>query len=78
MRKANGRARHSMIRKAIYVSGVTPPSTPLMWFFDKLNKISNVVLHRSSLVHDLLDGTSYELSQITSNNPEREVLATRA
>jgi hypothetical protein len=29
MRKAKGKAMHSMIKKAIYVSGVTPPFTPL-------------------------------------------------
>lgn len=29
MRSANGSAMHSMIKKAMYVSGVTPPVTPL-------------------------------------------------
>jgi len=29
-------ARHSMIKKAMYVSGVTPASAPFKWFFDRL------------------------------------------
>jgi hypothetical protein len=36
IRKAKGKAKHSMIRNATYVSGVTPPVTPLIWFLDKL------------------------------------------
>jgi hypothetical protein len=36
IKRAKGRAIHSMIRNAMYVSGVTPPVTPLTWFLDKL------------------------------------------
>lgn len=29
-------AKLSMIKNAMYVSGVTPPSTPAVWFFERL------------------------------------------
>lgn len=45
MRKAKGSARHSMIKKAMYVSGVTPPVTPLTWFFDKLCRWLEPLVH---------------------------------
>jgi len=40
MRKANGKAIHSMIKNATYVSGVTPPETPLIWFLDRLQSVN--------------------------------------
>jgi hypothetical protein len=36
----NTHAMHSMTRKAIKVSGVTPPSAPASWFFARLSDVS--------------------------------------
>jgi hypothetical protein len=57
MSSANGNAIHSMIRKAMYVSGVTPPFAPLMWFLERLEFVSPLLLIKSVTIH-LLDSTS--------------------
>lgn len=75
IRKANGRAMHSMIRKAMYVSGVTPPLTPLTWFLERLCYVSYDL--KVFVSRHLLDSTSYQLSKVASDDPESQVLASR-
>jgi hypothetical protein len=77
IRNANGRAIHSMIRNAMYVSGVTPPLTPLTWFFDKLRRLASPYVRPCTYSINLLDSTSNQLAEITSNNPECQILSTR-
>jgi hypothetical protein len=60
MRSAKGRAIHSIMRKAMYVSGVTPPTAPLTWFFDRLTS----VLGTCHDIGNILDGTSDKLSEL--------------
>lgn len=75
MRNANGRAMHSMIKKAMYVSGVTPPFAPFTWFLERLDEVS--WCFDVSVDAHLLDGTSYQLSEVASDDPQSQVLATR-
>jgi hypothetical protein len=44
MFRVDTHAMHSITRKAMKVSGVTPPSAPASWFFAKLGDISRVDL----------------------------------
>lgn len=35
---------HSIAMNAMYVDGVTPPSTPAIWFFDKLRESLSTIV----------------------------------
>lgn len=65
-------ARHSIIKNAIYVSGVTPPTAPFTWFFDKLQMGTHQYLFRAPRLVEF--GTTNFIAPPTSCPRLRETI----